>query len=239
LRPPDTAVVADWSPATGVRLVTLAPELPGALAVIEALTAQGVVVSAGHSLASHDQAFTAVDRGIRYATHLFNAMTPLHQREPGLAAAALAAEAVVIGLLPDGLHVHPTLVKLVWQLVGPQRLNLVTDAMAALGMPAGVYDLGDYRVHVDGQRARLEDGTLAGSVISLDTAVRNLVTFTGCSLAEAITTVTLTPARLLGLAGQKGRLAAGHDADLVLLTATGHVMATVVGGRVVYREEKS
>lgn len=234
LRPPSLAEVAGWSPATDVRLVTLAPELPGAGEVIAALAGRGVVVSAGHSLATFDEAAAGFDAGARYATHLFNAMPALHHREPGLVAAALADPGAVIGLIPDGLHVHPALVALVWRLLGPARLNLVTDAMAAMGMPPGEYALGDFRVTVDGASARLADGTLAGCVLSLDAILRAFVGFTGATPAEAIATVTATPARLLGLA-RAGRIAPGCDADLVLLTPDLRVVETWVAGDSVFR----
>jgi len=234
LRPPSAAEVAGWSPAAGVRLVTLAPEMPGALEVIAALAGRGVVVSAGHSLATFDEAAAGFDAGARYATHLFNAMPALGHREPGLAAAALADPRAVAGLIPDGLHVHPALVALVWRLLGPARLNLVTDAMAAMGMPPGDYALGDYRVTVDGASARLADGTLAGCVLSLDAILRAFVGFTGATPAEAIATVTATPARLLGLE-RLGRLAPGCDADLVLLTPDLRVVETWVAGESVFQ----
>jgi N-acetylglucosamine-6-phosphate deacetylase len=218
-----------------VRLVTLAPELPGARAVIATLAARGAVVSAGHSLATYDEAAAGFDAGARYATHLFNAMPTLHHREPGLAAAAMADPRVTVGLIPDGLHVHPTLVSLVWRLLGPTRLNLVTDAMAAMGMPPGEYLLGDFRVRVDENSARLADGTLAGCILSLDAILRAFVSFTGASLPEALATVTTTPARLLGLEDQLGRIAAGLDADLVLMTPDIQIVETFLAGEPIYK----
>jgi len=223
-----------WSPDHGVRLVTLAPELPWAVQAIVELARRGVVVSAGHSLATFDEAVAGFDAGARYATHLFNAMPTLHHREPGLVAAALSDPRVTVGLIPDGLHVHPALVRLVWQLLGPARLNLVSDAMAAMGMAPGEYALGDFRVTVDDAAARLDDGTLAGCVLSLDAILRAFLSFSGASLAEALATVTSTPARLLGLDGV-GRLAPGCRADLVLLTPDGHVVETFVSGESIYR----
>ncbi len=234
LRKPSLKEVLSWSPEMGVRLVTLAPELPGALDVIAALAERGVVVSAGHSMATIDQAKQGINAGIRYATHLFNAMPVLHHREPALVGAVLADERVTIGLIPDGLHVHPSLVKVIWRLAGDGRLNLITDAMAALGMADGIYSLGSFDVHVSGNWAKLEDGTLAGSILSMDQALRNLIEFTGCSPAEALQTMTTTPAMLLGLARQKGQIAPGFDADLVLLTPDFRVHTTIVSGRVVY-----
>jgi N-acetylglucosamine-6-phosphate deacetylase len=234
LRLPTPEAVADWSPETGVRLVTLAPELPGALDVIPRLAGRGVLVSAGHSLATYDEARAGFDAGIRYATHLFNAMPTLHHRQPGLAAAALTDERITVGLLADGLHIHPALVDLVWRLTGPERFSLVTDAMAALGMPPGDYLLGDYAVTVDDGEARLADRTLAGCIVSMDAAVRSLIAYSGATWSEALATVTTTPARLLGLAGQFGALVEGAAADVVLLGPNGEVRQTLIGGRPVY-----
>lgn len=238
LQQPTAEKVANWSPETGVRLVTLAPELDGALDVAQRLSERGVVVSAGHSTATFAQATAGFDAGIRYGTHLFNAMPPLHHREPGLVGTLLADDRATIGLIVDGEHVHPELVKLVWRLVGNGRLTLVTDAMAALGMPPGRYALGDHEVIVDKTTARLASGTLAGSLLRMDTAVRNLIQFTGCTLAEALPTVTRTPADLLGLP-HKGRLAPHFDADLLLLTPDLQVHTTFVAGHIVYQKNLS
>ena len=235
LQLPTAEKVANWSPANGVRLVTLAPELDGAMDVARLLSERGVIVSAGHSTANFAQAMAGFDAGIRYGTHLFNAMPPLHHREPGLAGALLADDRATIGVIADGEHVHPELVKLVWRMVGNGRLTLVTDAMAALGMPPGHYTLGDYEVIVDETTARLPSGTLAGSLLRMDTAVRNLINFTGCTLAEALPTVTRTPADLLGLP-HKGRLAPNCDADLLLLTPDLQVHTTFIGGKIVYQK---
>lgn len=236
LRLPTVRDISEWLPETGVRQVTLAPELTGALEVIEVLAQNGVAVSAGHSLAGFEEAKSGIEAGIRYATHVFNGMPALHHREPALTGAVLADERVTVGLIADGIHVHPALIKLLWQLLWDGRLNLVTDAMAALGKEPGTYRLGDLTVTVTGETCRLSDGTLAGSILSLDKAVRNLISFTGCSLSQALRTVTATPANVLGIANRKGQIAPGFDADLVLLTADYHVEATVVDGSVVYRK---
>ncbi len=237
LRLPDLDAVRDWSPDTGVRLATLAPELPGALPMVEALSSRGVLVSAGHSTATYEQAVAGFDAGIRYGTHLFNAMPSLLHRDPGLPGALLTDERVTVGLIADGIHTHPAIVKLVWQVLGPRRLNLVTDAMAALGMPPGKHLLGDYVVTVDGETCRLADGTLAGSILSMDQALRNLLAFTGCTLEEALQTITTTPARAIGLERERGQVAPGFVADLVLLSPDLHVRGTIVDGELVYSAE--
>ncbi len=234
IRPPSPAQAANWSPETGVRLVTLAPELPGALETIAALSRQGVVVSAGHSLATYEQARAGFGAGLRYATHLFNAMSPLTQFDPGLPGAVLAEPGLPFGLIADGIHVHPALVELVWKLTGAGRLTLVSDAMAALGMPPGRYRLGKQDVIVDETSARLVDGVLAGSVLSHPVALRNLMAFSGCSLAEALTCLTTTPASLLGLENEIGQIAPGFRADLVLMTPDLNIVRTFVAGEVVF-----
>jgi N-acetylglucosamine-6-phosphate deacetylase len=231
----DLEAVADWSPERGVRLVTLAPELPGGLDLVTVLTERGVAVSAGHSNATYAEAQAGFDAGLRYGTHLFNAMPPLHHREPGLIGALLTDPRPTVGMIADGIHTHPSIIRMAWQILGNTRLNLVTDAMAALGMPPGQHLLGDYDVIVDETSARLADGTLAGSILSLDVALQNLITFAECSLAEALPTVTTTPAKLLGLSDQRGQLAPGHLADLVLLSPEFDVVSTIVEGQIVYQ----
>jgi N-acetylglucosamine-6-phosphate deacetylase len=232
LRRPDPELARDWSPANGIRMVTLAPELQGALDLVSLLVSQGVVVSAGHSAATLEQARTGFDAGIRAVTHLFNAMPPLDHKAPGLVGAALADERVTIGLIADGVHVDPNLVGLVWRLVGRGRLALVTDAIAALGMAPGRYRLGDMDVITDGTAARIGD-VLAGSLLSHDQAIRNLMAFSGCTAAEALDAATAVPARLLGDA-DRGSLEPGRRADIVLFTHELGVAATIIGGTMVH-----
>lgn len=237
LRLPSLEHVAAWSPAQHVRLVTLAPELDGALAVITALAARGVVVSAGHSVATYAQAQAGFAAGAAYGTHIFNAMPTLAHREPGLPGALLTTPGQVVGLIPDGVHTHPAIVALVWRMKGAGGLTLVTDAMAALGMPPGKYMLGDQEVTVSERDARLPSGTLAGSVLALDEALRSLLRITGCSLQEALPTITSTPAAVLGLA-DRGRLAPGAVADLVFLDDDLEVVRTLAAGEVVYERNR-
>ena len=234
LRPPDVAAVAGWSPETGIRTVTVAPELPGALDVIRMLVVGGVLVSAGHSAATYAEAKAGFDAGIRWVTHLFNAMAPLDHREPGLAGAAIEDPRVTIGLIPDGLHVHPALVSIVSRAVGVERLTIVTDAIAALGMDPGEHHLAGRKVRVHGGSARLEDGTLAGSVISLDAAVRNLAAYCGGDVAAALAAVTNVPASLLGITADRGALRPGMIADVTLLTPDLEVVLTLAAGQVIH-----
>jgi N-acetylglucosamine-6-phosphate deacetylase len=220
LRGAGLTLIDGWSKATGVAMVTLAPELPSALDVAAALLRRGVVVSAGHTDATTAEMIAGLDAGISMVTHLFNAMAPFAHREPGPIGVALADRRVTAALIVDGLHVHPIAVAAAWAALAPDRLAVVTDAVAALGAgavgPAGV---------------RTPSGRLAGSVVSMDEALRNLVSFAGCTPADAIGCASTTPARLIG-ASTKGKVAPGYDADLVLLTPELRVAATIIGGAV-------
>jgi len=149
MRPPDLQVIGCWSPEAGVRLVTLAPELPGALDLVRALVARGIIVSAGHSMATLEQAKAGFDTGIAYGTHIFNAMPPLDHRQPGLVGALLADSRVVAGMIADGIHLHPDIVSLVWKAKGAAGTSLVTDAMAALGIDDGRWTIDDRRLTTD------------------------------------------------------------------------------------------
>jgi len=233
LRAADADEIMRWAEGDIIRIVTLAPELPGALEAVRRLHRRGIVVSAGHSNATFDEALAGFEAGITWGTHLFNAMSALDHRKPGLPGALLASR-VPCGLIADGIHVHPAMVKLAFQIKGTGGITLITDAMAAMGMSPGRYKLSDREVIVDGASARLADGTLAGSVLTMDQAVHNAVEFTQCSVGEAITMAAATPARLLGLE-RKGRIAPGCDADVVILDDALHVTHTLVAGQVVYQ----
>lgn len=229
MRPVDVDEILErYAAHPSVKIVTLAPELPHALEAVRALRQRGIVASAGHTNATWAEAQAALEAGVNWGTHLFNAMHELRHREPGVAAALLLSS-IPVGLIVDGVHLHPAVVQLVYRVKGASGITLVTDAMAAMGMPAGVYNLGGYDVIVDGHSARLASGTLAGSILTMDAAVRSLVAQSGCTPAEALTMATRTPADLLGLP-HKGRIAPGADADLVLLDAALQVQATFVGG---------
>jgi N-acetylglucosamine-6-phosphate deacetylase len=234
LAAPDPTLVESEGWAGAVALATLAPELPGATELIHTLVGQGVVVAAGHSSATAAEARAAVDAGVSYVTHLFNAMAPLHHREPALAGVALSDDRLRVGLIADGLHVDPAVVAVAARALG-DRLSLVTDAVAALGAPPGPVPLGTLTAEVSAADGgvRLPDGTLAGSTLALDQAVRNLVAFAGVPLAAAVAAVTSVPARVLGLA-DRGTLTPGAAGDLVLLEDDGTLVATVIGGRVAF-----
>jgi N-acetylglucosamine-6-phosphate deacetylase len=214
-------------------MVTLAPELPCALDVVEELVGHGVTVCAGHTEATDAELSAAVGVGLRGVTHLFNAMTPMSARNPGPAGATLADPALIAGLIVDGLHVDRAMVRLAWRALGARRVALVSDAVAALGMGFGAYAIGDTEVVVDETGVRTAQGVLAGSVLRLDEAVRNVMAFTGCSLEEAATAASATPARL-AQRPELGRIGPGLTADLVLLDEATRVVATVVDGRVVF-----
>ncbi len=227
-------LVAGWGPSSGVVLATVAPELPGALAVIEELTGRGVVVSLGHTDASAEQFAAGLAAGATYVTHLFNAMRPFNHRDPGPIGATLADGTVVAGLICDGIHVDPVAVRMAWQALGSARLNLVTDAVEVLGLdPGGTSRIGSVDVTADAAGVRTADGVLAGSNLALDQAVRNLADFTGCPVVEALATVTSTPADLLHLA-DRGRLVVGGRADVTVLDSSLEVTATIVGGELAW-----
>lgn len=233
LRPPSLAEVQGWRSDAGVAMVTLAPELPGALSVVEQLVGSGVSVCAGHTAADTEELTAAVAAGVRGVTHLFNAMGPMSARSPGPGGATLAHPALIAGLIVDGLHVDPTMVRVAWRALGPSRLALVSDAISALGLPPGACSIGDTSVVVDITGARTAEGVLAGSVLRFDEAVRNLMAFTGCGLSEASLSASATPARL-AQRRDIGRLASGYSADIVVLDGSGQVVVTVVDGCVVF-----
>jgi N-acetylglucosamine-6-phosphate deacetylase len=216
-----------------IKVVTLAPELPGAEELIERVLEIGAIPSLGHSDATYEQALAALKKGVRLFTHTFNAMREFHHRAPGAVGAALTSEAMV-ELIADGIHVHPGAMKLLYLAKGVDRICLVTDAISAAGLADGEYRLGGLQVFVEGGIARLADGTLAGSTLTMDRAVKNFMEFTGCSLPEAVRCATLNPARLLGIDDRKGSLEVGKDADIVIFDEDLTVHYTIISGEVVY-----
>jgi N-acetylglucosamine-6-phosphate deacetylase len=207
-------------------MMTLGPEGEGAIEAVQALVEMGVLVSLGHSTASYEQALAATAAGARLVTHCFNGMAPFHHRAPGLVGAALTDDRLMVSLIADLVHVHPAAMALVFRAKGPGRVVLVTDAVAwARGT------VGDHvRMTFDGTAPRLPDGTLAGSALTMDAAVRNVVEHCGVSLLDAVHAATSTPAQLLGL-DDRGEILPGRRADLVALAPDLTVEATWVRGR--------
>ena len=216
------------------RLVTIAPELPGALEAIARLRQAGVVVSAGHTGADFDLGRTAIAAGVRFGTHIYNAMPAVHHRRPGIALALLLDRRVAVGLIADGEHVHSAVCEQVVRTKGSTRIALTTDQTAAAGMPPGSYVLSGRRVVSDGAVVRLEDGTLAGSAATMDRLVRRMAGLPGLNLTRAIAMASTVPARVLG-ERSLGHIRVGACADLIVLDADLRVRLTMVKGDVKFR----
>jgi N-acetylglucosamine-6-phosphate deacetylase len=236
LRPIDRGALRELLGSGHVRVMTLAPELPGALEAIELIVGAGAVASAGHTEATHEEVVSAADAGPTLGTHLDNAMRGLGHREPGAAGALLADDRLRTGIIADGVHVHPAALRIAYRSKGADGLILVTDAMEAAGMPEGSYSLSGRRVTVAGGAARLDDGTLAGAAVTMEELIRGAGERLGAGLEDAIRMATRTPAQALGL-DRVGQIAPGAEADLVVLAADGAVQETLVAGVSVYTRE--
>lgn len=236
LRQPDPAETERLLELTRgyLRLITLAPELPNAAAMIERLAAAGVTVSIGHTDATYEQARDAIPLGITHATHCFNAMRPLLHREPGPLGAIVEADQVRGELIADGMHVHPAALRILLRALGPQRTIIVTDALSCAGVPDAEFEFAGQPARVIGGVARLADGTITGSVLTTDQALRNLVQLVGVTLPEAVGMLTLNPAQSAGVAQRKGLLQPGYDADLLLFDADLQLQATICRGRLAF-----
>jgi N-acetylglucosamine-6-phosphate deacetylase len=236
LRGPDIEVARRWAVSGVVKMVTIAPELEDAPVVASLLASSGVVVSAGHSDADFTTATQALQGSWTSVTHLFNQMTPFHHRAPGMVGAALLSNRAC-GVIVDGVHADPAAVELAWRHLGPDRMCLVTDSIAATGLGEGTYLLGDVEVAVGGDGPRTSTGDLAGSTLTMDRALANLVRWTGSTLEQALDSASLVPARMIG-ATDRGRLAPGFRGDIVALDHDLHLVETIIGGEVVYRSKK-
>ncbi len=220
-----------WQAARGhLAVLTIAPEVPGAKEVIAEAARRGVCVSIGHSNAELDDARGGIDAGARHATHTFNAMRRLEHRDPGILGAILTDPRLSADIIVDGVHVAPEIVALFLKAKGPEKAVLITDAISATGMPDGRYRLGLFEAEVNNGTC-LSHGKLAGSVLTLDRAIRNAMAFSGWDLQTTVRLATLNPARALGIEKRKGVLAAGADADIVALTPSGEVVKTIARGR--------
>ncbi len=240
VHPPDLLLAPDialfdrmFEAAEGqIRLMTLAPELVGAAELAKHATARGVRVSLGHSNATAAETRAAIEAGATSATHTYNAMRALDHREPGILGTVLTTEDLYAELVCDGIHNAPEMARLWWKAKGPERAILITDAMSAAGMPDGIYQLGSFEVELANGRATA-NGVLAGSVLTLAHALRNLMTFTGATLEQALQSLTANPAAMTGLCNRAGSLAVGQPANLVAVSAEGTLVASVHHGVVV------
>jgi N-acetylglucosamine-6-phosphate deacetylase len=236
---PDAELLAHLLDLGPVRMVTLAPELDGAGELAALAANRGVVVCAGHSDVAFEPAYGALDGSVVGVTHLFNAMSAMHHREPGLPGASFAHPRAVCGLISDGLHVHPEMVGLAFRMLGPDRLCLVTDAIAAVGMEEGEYRLATRTVYVEGGVPKLGNGAIAGSVLTMREAFKNILAFTGCTFPEAARMASTSPARLIGEGRRKGRLVPGYDADATVLAPDLAVQAVWRSGEQAYSWENA
>ena len=218
-----------------IKIMTLAPELPGSMEMIKLLKSKNIVASLGHSECDYDTALAAIDAGATYATHLFNAMSGVHHRKPGLAACCLNEPGICAEIILDGVHVNPNMARLAMRNKGREGLALVTDATTAQGCGNGIYQLGKFSVKVEGALCTLMDGvTIAGSVLTMNRAVKNAQEFMGINLIDAAYMAALMPAKRCGVEARKGSLEVGKDADLAILNADYSVAATVVNGVLAY-----
>jgi len=238
LQHPDMAVLEQLFAAAGgqIRRVTLAPELPGAHDLVRYCRSRGAVPIMGHSDASHEQAVAALEAGIGGVTHCFNAMRPIHHREPGNVVATLV-QRIPAEFIMDGVHVHPAVVQMAHRCLGPAAMIIITDAVGPAGLPDGEYHLYGERLFLRGGQIRNEDGSLAGSVLTMDRGVRNAVSFLGLPLEQVLPMATTTPLWGSGAVERKGLLAPGRDADLLLLDEDLQVVRTLVRGRWVYQRQ--
>jgi N-acetylglucosamine-6-phosphate deacetylase len=233
IQKPSTEVLAKFLDAAGdtARILTLAPELEGALTVLEYARSRGLKVAIGHSNATFEEAERAIAAGASHAVHFYNAMRPFGHRDSGIIGAVLTDDRVSAELICDGVHVEPTAVRLLVKSKGIERVILVSDSLSGAGMPDGNYRLGNFTVHVAGGVCRTVEGNLAGSTVTLDAALRNLSAFTGLSYQQCLPCATTNPAKILKLEKVKGLIAPHADADLAVLDKDFHVTQTYVRGQ--------
>lgn len=233
---PDPRLLGDYLACGGgrIRMVTLSPELEGAMDTVQRLDEAGVVACMGHSEATYAQAVAAIRKGVRHAVHTFNAMGPFHHREPGVVGAVLTHETVTAEVIADGVHLHPAAVKLLLRAKGESRVVTVSDAHPLAGMRPGNYrDVNGRELLVGSDAVRLKDGTLAGGGTPMNILIKNLAELAGISLQGAVASATINPARLLGIEGKTGSLEAGKDADMTAVDDNFNVRFTMVKGEVV------
>ena len=217
-----------------IKLVTMAPEQQGGRELIQYLKSEGIVPSMGHSDAVYEEVLAAIEAGVNHVTHLYNGMRGLHHRDPGVAGGALLHPELITEMIVDGIHIHPSIVKLTYQQKGADAIILITDSMRAKWLEDGISSLGGQKVIVKEGKALLENGALAGSTLKMIDAIHNMMDYTDCSLEEAIQMASYNPARQIGLLDRKGSIATGKDADLVILNEKNEVELTICRGQIVY-----
>ncbi len=226
-----------WEASEGlIKIMTIAPELPGALDVMREAAKKGVVLSIGHSTATFEEVELAIDNGAAHVTHIFNAMEPFHHRHPGIILASLIKNELKIELIADTHHVHPAVMQLLLNLKGSSGIILITDSIRAGGMHEGEYEFADQKVIMKGNKAFLEDGTLAGSTLTLNLAIKNIFETTNAQLTDAVRMASLNAAKVLNIEHKKGILAVGKDADVVVLDKYFQIQMTIKNGNIVYKK---
>ncbi|MEM3562944.1 MAG: N-acetylglucosamine-6-phosphate deacetylase [Candidatus Jordarchaeaceae archaeon] len=238
IRPPSVGEFKDLWKMSGeqLKIVTQAPELEGAEKLLAELRKLGVVAAVGHSDATYSEVLEAVSLGLSHVTHIFNGMRGFHHREPGAVGAALLSDKLTAEVISDNIHVHPEAVRLLTKVKDPSLIVLVTDSIMAAGMPDGEYRLGSRRVTVKNGVCRLKSGSLAGSTLTMDVAIRNTMQATGLPLQVVLGMATVNPARVIGVHDRKGSLAPGKDADITIIDSEVNIYATMVKGKMVYRK---
>ena len=236
--PPSLSLFKKWQTLSGnrIKLVTLAPEMENGLAFIEEVTKDGVIASLGHSDATMELVSEAVTAGARHITHLYNQMSPFHHREPGVVGAAFSEDDLVVEIIADLIHSHPKAVEVAFRQKKASGIILITDAMRAKGLAPGLYDLGGQDVVVTDEDARLVDGTLAGSILTMEDAAKNMKAVTDCTLSELVAMTSANAAKQLGLPN-KGKIEAGKDADLTIIDEAWTVQMTICSGNISYTKE--
>lgn len=236
---PDVTLFKRWQEMAEnqIKLVTLAPEQPNGLDLAAHLKATGVVASIGHSDATYDQIYEAIQAGTTHVTHLYNGMRGLHHREPGVLGAAYLRDELYVELIADGIHCRPEMIKLAYNQITSERMILITDSLRAKWLEKGTYDLGGQPVYVNETKATLSDGTLAGSILKMNDAIKNTMEYTDCSMTDIIKMTAENPAKQLRIFDRKGSIQVGKDADLVILNDRLDVEMTFCRGNLAFKKE--